>query len=354
MKIPAAKQLPSGAWNCVVMIDGQRISITKLTKKEAERAAAAMKSGAKAAARSPLTVGEAIDNYIASKDAVLSPTTIKGYKKIRRSAFQSLMQLHAAAMTSQRLQRAVNEMARTHSPKSVRNALGLFTAAMHDAVPEITFRVTLPQKEKPDIHIPTMDEVRILHEDCKGTDFELPFLLAVWLGLRTSEIRGLTWDCIKDNTIIIKQALVDGENGPVLKPPKSFSGNRTLPLPQYIEDLIAARLRTDDYIIHYSRNALYNHLRRACVRCNIPHMRFHDLRHVNASVMLALNIPDKYAMERMGHATNNMLKNVYQHTMEAQSQTVATTVDNFFESQLQTQPQMQLQTELQTPEKTPA
>ena len=31
---------------------------------------------------------------------------------------------------------------------------------------------------------------------CKGTDFELPFLLAVWLGLRTSEIRGLTWDCL--------------------------------------------------------------------------------------------------------------------------------------------------------------
>lgn len=347
MKIPAAKQLPSGAWNCVVMIDGQRISITKPTKKEAERAAAAMKSGAKAAARSPLTVGEAIDNYIASKDAVLSPSTIKGYKKIRRSAFQSLMQLHAAAMTSQRLQRAVNEMARTHSPKSVRNALGLFTAAMHDAVPEITFRVTLPQKEKPDIHIPTMDEVRILHEDCKGTDFELPFLLAVWLGLRTSEIRGLTWDCIKGNTIIIKQALVDGEEGPVLKPPKSFSGNRTLPLPQYIADLIAAQPRTNDaFITHFSRSALYQRLQRACKRCGIVPFRFHDLRHVNASVMLALGVPDKYAMERMGHATNNMLKNVYQHTMEAQSQTVANTVDNFFESQLQT--------ELQTPEKTSA
>ena len=44
--------------------------------------------------------------------------------------------------------------------------------------------------------------------------------------------------------------------------------------------------------------------------------RFHDLRHYNASVMLALGVPDKYAMQRMGHSTPNMLKTVYQHIME--------------------------------------
>ena len=64
----------------------------------------------------------------------------------------------------------------------------------------------------------------------------------------------------------------------------------------------------------------------------IKHYRFHDLRHVNASVMLALNIPDKYAMRRMGHATNNMLKTVYQHTMSEKEQQVNASVDNYFES----------------------
>ena len=47
-----------------------------------------------------------------------------------------------------------------------------------------------------------------------------------------------------------------------------------------------------------------NHLQKA----GIQHYRFHDLRHINASVMLALGIPNKYAEERMGHATDNMLK----------------------------------------------
>ena len=63
---------------------------------------------------------------------------------------------------------------------------------------------------------------------CKGTDFELPFLLAVWLGLRTSEIRGLTWDCLDGDILTIKQAMVDGEDGPQLKQPKTYSGNRKL------------------------------------------------------------------------------------------------------------------------------
>ena len=52
--------------------------------------------------------------------------------------------------------------------------------------------------------------------------------------------------------------------------------------------------------------------------------------HTNASVMLALGVPDKYAMERMGHATNNMLKTVYQHTMRDKQDQVSDVVDDYF------------------------
>ena len=52
--------------------------------------------------------------------------------------------------------------------------------------------------------------------------------------------------------------------------------------------------------------------------------------------MLALGIPDKYAMERMGHASTNMLKTVYQHTIKSKSDEVADKVDGFFEEKLHT------------------
>ena len=168
---------------------------------------------------------------------------------------------------------------------------------------------------------------------CKGTDFELPFFLAVWLGLRTSEIRGLTWDCLDGDILTIKQAMVDGEDGPQLKQPKTYSGNRKLKVPPYIMGLLDETPHTDEYIVHATRNVLYKHLQRACARCGVQPFRFHDLRHVNASVMLRLNVPDKYAMERTGHSTNNMLKNVYQHTMDDKAVAVADAVDGFFESE---------------------
>lgn len=59
-------------------------------------------------------------------------------------------------------------------------------------------------------------------------------------------------------------------------------------------------------------------------------MTFHDLRHLNASVMVSLGVPDKYAMERGGWATNSTLKNVYQHTFAENRKTIDATIDDFF------------------------
>lgn len=166
-------------------------------------------------------------------------------------------------------------------------------------------------------------------EKAKGTKFELPFLLAAWMGLRTSEILGLTWDCIEGNDLHVKQALVHGGDGSVLKSTKSYSGNRKIRIPLYIMELLGSQPRQDEYIIRAARNALYKQLQRLCEQSGLPHYRYHDLRHVQASVMLVLGVPDKYAMERMEHASTNMLRNVYQHTMKSKSEEVADTADHF-------------------------
>ncbi|MDD3394861.1 MAG: site-specific integrase, partial [Anaerotignum sp.] len=51
--------------------------------------------------------------------------------------------------------------------------------------------------------------------------------------------------------------------------------------------------------------------------------------HYYASMMLANNVPDKYALKRMGHATDNMLKRVYQHTMKEKDNEINDTIDNY-------------------------
>lgn len=131
------------------------------SKKAAESKAAAIKAGMKAeAAPASLTVGKAIDLYIASKDSVLSPSTIAGYKRQRQNTLQSLMDVPVASLTQEAVQVAVNAMARDKSPKYVKNAYGLLTAALSVYRPGLVLRTTLPQKEKPDISLPSTEDIQ--------------------------------------------------------------------------------------------------------------------------------------------------------------------------------------------------
>lgn len=333
---PKPIERPGGSWRCQIMVNGKRIGVTDPDPAVAHAKALAMKAGIieEEQNASFITVGKAIDRYIESKNAVLSPSTIAGYKRVRKNALQDLMEKNIATLTQEDIQRSVNKMAKDKSPKSVANAHGLLSATLAVYRPNMVLRTTLPQKQKHEVSIPSDEDIERILSVSKGTDMELPLLLALWLGLRASEIRGITWDAIKGDTLHIKQAIVEGENGPEVKGTKTYSGNRKLKLPTQILDLINSQPKKDEYVVHLSGQAMYKKFSRMCEKHGIPHYRFHDLRHANASVMLALGVPDKYAMERMGHATNNMLKTVYQHTMKSKQDEVTDKVNDYFSKKL--------------------
>ncbi len=85
---PRPVELPSGKWRCQVMVDGKRFDVIEDDPGVAHAKALAMKAGVidKNKPSTALTVGEAIDRYIESKDAVLSPSTIRGYRSLRENA----------------------------------------------------------------------------------------------------------------------------------------------------------------------------------------------------------------------------------------------------------------------------
>ncbi len=67
----------------------------------------------------------------------------------------------------------------------------------------------------------------------------------------------------------------------------------------------------------------------------ITDLTFHDLRHINASVMAQLNIPDKYALERGGWKTDHVMKKVYTHTFSEERQRVDNIIDDYFSNIMQ-------------------
>ena len=282
MKIPKVEKLPSGRYRVQVQVGGQRYGETFDTPEEAQFWAAGIKTRIKDA-RKParrLTVGEAADQYIERRDAVLSPATVAGYKRIRKNLLPPIAATLLPELTQESIQRWVNRMVKAgKSPKTVANAHGFLSAVLSAFRPDVKLTTRLPQKEKHEIQIPTKAEVQAIAETCRGTKYELPIMLAICLGLRASEIRGLRWSDIDGEYVNIHTAIVEGENGAAEKGPKSYSGARRVHLPAYLRDLLARTPQTDEHITTLTGHAIYCGFSRVCEKAGVPHYRFHDLRH---------------------------------------------------------------------------
>lgn len=329
MRTPKPEQLKSGNWRIQLQIKGHRYSVTAPTKKEVREKAKQLYAGVEMEKRIPMTVGCAMDQYIAEKSGVLSPSTIRGYKSVRKNYFQDLMDINISDLTQGDIQLAVsNEALKGKSPKTVRNAHGLLNAVLEEFRPNFSAHTHLPEKQQTEMRIFTEEEMQKVWNVAKGTKYELPILLGSWMGLRMSEVRGLKFEDLKEGKLHIHTAVVrDSEGKSVEKGTKTVSGDRWIKCPGTIQHLIVVeRLKLEDagkdkeeiaksYICPYADITIYKNFVSICAKARVEPCRFHDLRHFAASEAHALGVPNKYSMKRMGHKTENMLQNVYQHTM---------------------------------------
>lgn len=278
-----------------------------------------------------MTVGQAIEKYINMKENVLSPTTIRAYRSVHAHQMQEIMDIPIHELTNEQIQICINLEAARLSPKSLRNVKGLLSSALAVYRPDFVIRVTLPAKKN---KIKDFPEISDILKMIKDTEIELPCLLAIWLSLRMSEIRGIRYsDISEDGILTIRHTVVD-VNGERLEKDqtKTFKSTRQLKIPEYIMELIKKQKQESEseYLITLSGVAIYMRFTRMLNRNGLKHMSFHDLRHLNASVMLMLGVPDKYAMERGGWSSNYTLQNVYQHTFSKKRKEIDNQIDNFF------------------------
>lgn len=346
--MPKAKKLPSGNWRARVSYtgpDGKRHyeSFTASTKKEAEFMAAEFDIDNTRDVTS-LTLGEAIDKYIEQKENTLSPTTIQGYKKIRRTAFQGIMKIPLKKITEEILQNAVyaemkrpqlsrekgkegTPTTRLQSPKSVRNGYGLIMSVILKYRPGVIFRIDLPKTPR---RIRSLPDAESIFKAVQGSKIELPCLLAMWLSFSESEIRGLTKSkSIDGDYITIREVVVKVNGADVRKSlAKTDTRIRRHKMPAYIKTLID---NVDgDVIVPMHPAVILENLQRLMAKANLPQITFHDLRHVSASVMALLRVPDVYAQERGGWSSDHIMKTVYTETFTTERQAVDATIDAYF------------------------
>ena len=320
-----AERLPSGSWRVRVQYydeNGKRHHKSITAKTEAEALYKAEKESKRIQHTKPeeseLTLEAAAENFINSHINKLSPSTVKGYRQTSRNFFPTLFCKTIGKIENKDIQKAVNEDL-THSPKSLSNAVGFVSVVLKEYRPDFVMVVKIPKKATRDLRpIPSLEEAGRILAACKGTNVEIAVNLAVYLGMRLSEVAGAKFEDVKGSKIHIHSVIVSGENGFVEKDfTKNVNSTRIVNLPPHLVELIseAQKTATDPHLVPMTPSRIYKAFKRILKNNNLPDYRFHDLRHLNASIMLRLNIPTKYQMARGGWSTDSTLKTVYQHTM---------------------------------------
>ena len=332
-----AHQLPSGSWR-VQVYDSQlkkTVSFTsklpgKAGKAEAELMAREYQLGVRQKIENGKTVGECIDEYIQLKENILSPTTIDGYRRAKKNNLAELCDIYIKNLTANDIQAHINKLALTKSPKTIRNAHGLLVSVLNVYAPDMRIRSTLPKVQK---KIKQLPEVRDVLKAIYGSEIELPCLLAMWGSLRMSEVRGARKSDIKGNILVIHKTVVTVDGEHIEKEStKTVESTRLVHLSERVQSLINALPNNQDELTLLSGQAIYKRFVHLLEVHGVRHMTFHDLRHMDASIMAMLNIPEKYALERGGWSSPHVMKSVYQHTFSNERQAVEEKIDDYFNS----------------------
>ena len=321
-------QLPSG--NIRVRVydytdeNGKKVyrSFTAKSKAEAQAMANEWKVN-KRELSSKTTVHQACDNYIALKESVLSPSTIRGYNfAAKKISAYSIYERDISTLTDADIQSFVSALSLAVSPKYIKNIYGFLRAAIALHNPRLSFNPTMPQKTKQSLYIPTSEDVQKLIDACSTTELKLAVLFAAVGTMRRGEACAVTFDDINysDHIIAVNKAFVET---PVytweLKAPKTYDSMRNIIMPEYVFDLIRSLKRKDGYILNMTPDRLYVRFKKAVRAAGLPDFRYHDLRHYAASQMHAKGMPDRY-IEAIGgwKPGSNVLKRVYENVIDTE------------------------------------
>ena len=204
-------------------------------------------------------------------------------------------------------------------------------------------KLTVPRAERHEATFYNASELNDLFKVFEGDKLELVVHIAAYYGLRRCEILGLRWEAIdfKNKTITIQRKIVSDydENGDmqlyVETRLKTNSTRRTLPLIPHIEKMLLEKkelerhyrkicgdtydtefdgfICRDNYGKMISPGNVTQHFNYVVKKNGLKHLRFHDLRHSCASLLLANDVPMKAIQEWLGHSNFSITANLYSH-----------------------------------------
>jgi integrase len=259
-----------------------------------------------------------------------------------RARAESLMRNHVLSrfddcrlgiITPVDVQAWVNELiAEGLSASTVHGCYRIFSQVMDSAVTSNLIpvspcrQIALPRLERTEMHFLMPEQIHSLAAACKG--YSTLIYSAAYLGLRWGELAGLRRVRVNllRQTVEVTEILTDVKGHLAFGPPKTTASRRSVSVPKFLKDMLEEQLKTrppgDDALVFVGRdgaplrasNFRRCHWKPAVARARLPEdLRFHDLRHTAASLLIAQGAHPKEIQSRLGHSSITTTLDRYGH-----------------------------------------
>lgn len=208
--------------------------------------------------------------------------------------------------------------------------------------------VTRPRAPHPTMRVLTPEQVNVLLRAAREDRFHALYVLAVTTGLRQGELLGLQWvDVDLDRAVLhVCHALCEVASCLWLDEPKTARARRTVDLPavavaalyDHREKTLAQAHPTGLVFCETQGGPVRksNLVRRSFLpllrRAGLPRIRFHDLRHTAATLLLLQGVHPKVVQERLGHSQISVTLDTYSHVLPSMGREAAARLDSLFEA----------------------
>jgi len=332
--------------------DGKRRYVSGKTKEEACRNLRKARGDADRGLifdADSLKVEEYLDRWLSdSVSDTVKATTFERYEQITRLHLKlTLGRVKLKALTPAHVRSLYREKleagSSTRTVRYIHTTLhkALKQAVMDGLIPRnATEAVKPPQPTREGMHPLTPEQAKLLlqvaHES--GDRLEALYVLAIHAGLRQGELLGLKWDDVdlEDGSLQVRRTLTISKNGPLFTSPKTASSRRSVKLTSKAKVALKHHLERqlgeiDRVGSLWNENGLifasemgeplnrHNLTRRSfkplLKRAGLPQIRFHDLRHTCATLLLTRNVNPKIVSEMLGHSSIAITLDTYSHVL---------------------------------------
>ena len=297
--------------------------------------------------------------------ASVEETTYNGYKGVvngrlsdyfsnKKITLQNIKPKHIQDFYQYLLDDGLSGNTVKHYHANIRKALQY--AMKTDIIPSNPAdKVDLPKIEEYNPNFYTCDEVKTLLNEVIGTKLEIPVMIDCFYGFRRSEVIGLKWSAInfENKTITINHTITQSNGKLIIRDKtKTKSSKRTLPLEPIVESFLLELKEKQEKNKELCGNS-YNQewLEYICVdvcgnlirpdyvtetflkllkKKNLKQIRFHDLRHTCASILLKNGANMKEIQAWLGHSNYNTTANLYAHLDTSSVNEVGKVITNVF------------------------